>query len=119
MRSRAKYSTSQALPRLDMDGGELMDEPIRRNGVQANVKNRTFEVALLLALNLEKVITKRELTDDLGMNEEIVSMVVKQLRRGQLAERINPEEKIAKYRATNALRRMVRMHAPKGGGVSA
>ena len=78
------------------------------SGVIVNAKNRTFEVALALALNPETVLTPKSLAADMGLDPHQAQQVCRQLVQGDVAERIGH----GRYQATVGLRRMVALWTP-------
>lgn len=84
-------------------------EPPLKNGIQANVENASFEFGLMFALNPSSSFSIPELAGDFGMPRQRVETIIRQLAKGRLIERVAP----GKYRASVALQRMVRMHAPR------
>ena len=84
------------------------------SGIRPNTENRTFEVALSLALNPETVLTPNTLAAELGITSPQAQEVCRQLVHGQIAERIGH----GRYQATVGLKRMVRLWTPGRDGPS-
>ena len=84
------------------------------SGIAANLQNRSFEVALMLALDQDIVFRPKTLAADLGLTTVQAQQVCRQLVAGDIAERVRP----GRYVASVGLRRMVALWTPKTEGPS-
>ena len=82
------------------------------SGIKPNTKNRSFEVALALALNPGMVLRPSELAAELGLKDRQAQQICRQLIDGDIVERIRP----GWYQSTLELQRMVALWTPKTEG---
>ena len=82
------------------------------SGIKPHTHNRTFEVALSLALNPGLVLRPSALATEMGLTPHQAQQVCRQLVDNGVAERIRP----GWYRETVGLRRMVTMWTPTTEG---
>lgn len=82
-----------------------------KTGVRPSLENASFEFALAFALNPDRTFACPEMQDDFGLSQYRVYNLIHRLVKDGLIERVGRGQ----YRASPALRRMVRMHSPGEG----